>query len=814
MAGTKKIYSDLFISGIFNNNGLVFPTVDGISGQTLTTDGGGALYWSTVSGGTGSGSTSPGGNDGDVQFNNGGSFDGVTTFNYSTSDANLYFQGDESGKSSTLNIGQLDGNPFNLTGTTRGTSLVYNNSASGMSANTIFIMGDLGDIIGDNSTILGYYDSTTENGNMLLTSPKFMSLVASDNPYQSSINLTGRRGVYIQAYDNESGTTHGTISIDPVRGIMLSTFEDNGNVQVQTTFDPSAGIDINLNSAHTFTINEGFSQIFSLDTSGKVRINDNYTFPTVDGNNGQVMQTDGGGNLSWASVSGGTGSTSPGGSDGDVQFNNGSGGFDASSDFNWDGGDGILKVVSSANSVTNTFSVGSLVTPSVSASGLTSMVYNNPLSGSNRYTLFSQGNLTGIGQEDYGTLIGNIDMGSSEGSNLILNNSSAIMAFSDGTYAENTWFQLNHLAGIKAALPESGGDTSFFVEDSNGESQFEVSSSGSVRINAAYRLPTSDGSNGQVMQTDGSGQASWGAASIMGGGGGLCSTKRVGVGNTVSGDYSAAMAGQNNTASNYHSFVGGGRNNTASNIYATVSGGYLNTADASGSTIGGGFTNTASDKYSTVAGGYANTASGQYSTIAGGGQNTANSEAATISGGYGNVADCDRSTIGGGYCNTVSACYATIGGGYQNCASGASVTIAGGRNNCAFGCRSTISGGYYNVASGETATVGGGECNQANCNYSTVSGGYCNLSNGSRTTIGGGVCNTASGEYSGILGGRNNIVTGLTNGESFIVGANITANRPCTTFMNNISIMDIPTSAAGLPSGSVWRSGATLQIVI
>jgi hypothetical protein len=47
-----------------------------------------------------------------------------------------------------------------------------------------------------------------------------------------------------------------------------------------------------------------------------------------------------------------------------------------------------------------------------------------------------------------------------------------------------------------------------------------------------------------------------------------------------------------------------------------------------------------------------------------------------------------------------------------------------------------------------------------------------------------------------------------------IVGSNITADRVCSTFVNNLSIKNIPTASAGLPSGSVWRSGTALCIVI
>jgi hypothetical protein len=46
-----------------------------------------------------------------------------------------------------------------------------------------------------------------------------------------------------------------------------------------------------------------------------------------------------------------------------------------------------------------------------------------------------------------------------------------------------------------------------------------------------------------------------------------------------------------------------------------------------------------------------------------------------------------------------------------------------------------------------------------------------------------------------------------------IVGDNICANRACATFMNNLSIMNIPASSAGLPSGAVWSNLGILTIV-
>jgi hypothetical protein len=60
------------------------------------------------------------------------------------------------------------------------------------------------------------------------------------------------------------------------------------------------------------------------------------------------------------------------------------------------------------------------------------------------------------------------------------------------------------------------------------------------------------------------------------------------------------------------------------------------------------------------------------------------------------------------------------------------------------------------------------------------------------------------------LGGRENNTCNFAN--AMIVGDGITADRACTTFVNNLSIKNIPTSAAGLPSGSVYSNLGILTI--
>lgn len=351
--------------------------------------------------------------------------------------------------------------------------------------------------------------------------------------------------------------------------------------------------------------------------------------------------------------------------------------------------------------------------------------------------------------------------------------------------------------------------------------------------------------------------------------GGTCSVDRCGANNCACGDYSSSLSGCNNqvstdgdysiivggcTNSNYtaYSFIGGGTNNcvvgSSLSCHFTILGGNLNKIDAqdgSQSFIGFGISNT-------ICGG---TGIGQYaidrSAILGGDTNC-------IKNSYG-------SFIGVGDLNTISslygqACFNVIVGGRTNCiCNGASVSFIGGGQEQNITCNSAvIVGGCHNSVSGNfgailggcenevlancSVVVGGGN-NSANEIYSVVVGGKLNSASSYYSFIGGGNANciTSGSNYSAIISGQNNkiesaysttsgyynrLLSGSDYSSSFgqcntasaypdvhLLGRQLTANRQCTTFVNNLSIMDIPTSSAGLPSGAVWNNSGVLNIV-
>ncbi len=307
-----------------------------------------------------------------------------------------------------------------------------------------------------------------------------------------------------------------------------------------------------------------------------------------------------------------------------------------------------------------------------------------------------------------------------------------------------------------------------------------------------------------------------------------------GFGNTASGTFSSILGGQNNNTNNYPCAMILGSNITAisectthvnniaimnsptnddtvSDILVRDSNGMIKTRDASSISAGVVIFEQDSGTNSTVRINNNNCASGDCSTVGGGSYNDAIGNNSTIGGGSGNCATGTFSSIGGGCYNCASGYYSNVSGGRNNCASGYSSTVGGGYANCASGYYSTIGGGRCNFASGNCSTVGGGCNNCASGFSSTIGGGRNNCASGNCSTIGGGVGNCATGTFSSILGGQYNNTNNYPC--AMILGSNITADRTCTTFVNNLSIMNIATSSSGLPSGSVWNDLGTLKIV-
>jgi len=124
---------------------------------------------------------------------------------------------------------------------------------------------------------------------------------------------------------------------------------------------------------------------------------------------------------------------------------------------------------------------------------------------------------------------------------------------------------------------------------------------------------------------------------------------------------------------------------------------------------------------------------------------------------------------------------------------------------------SVIGGGDFNTNRGDYSVLAGGLANTTAGKSSVVSGGHGNIADNDFSFVGGGQNNKNSGKHSSIVGGKNNIIKELKN--THIIGSDIEADREDTTFVNNLSITNIPTTNKNLPKGSIWSNNGVLNIV-
>lgn len=220
------------------------------------------------------------------------------------------------------------------------------------------------------------------------------------------------------------------------------------------------------------------------------------------GTNGQFLQTDGEGNLSWSTASGGGGNGSPGGANTQVQFND-------AGDFGGNAGFTFNKVAGSLSSpMIDTATVyhlaGTVIENADLTHGATSALIipgngntSVPAQLTNTYgnvvvtTGVDPDNLKSWNFDKTGNLTapGNVNAaGTLRGTSVYVTSTGTAINASQGNILTNevTGTKINFLTGSYTASITSG-----------------------ATANYTLTLPTTAGSNGQVLTTDGSGNLSW-----------------------------------------------------------------------------------------------------------------------------------------------------------------------------------------------------------------------------------------------------------------------------------------------------------------
>jgi hypothetical protein len=466
---------------------LTLPPNNGNNGQVLQTDGDGVTSWVNPSG-AGGGDTSPGGSDRYIQFNDNSSFGGVAGFLLTTSTGLV-----------VSNTGSFGGNVtfYNAKGlilselTSNGTSTITLKAPDSLDTSYTFTLpsndGAANQILStDGNGVTSWVNQTGAGGGSTNPAGTDRQVQYNDNNAfgaSSSLIFTHAGGLVVGA----SGSYAGNLKLYDNNSLVLAESTSNGTNTISLK-GPS-----NLTTSYSFTL------------------------PSDGGSVGQVLRTDGNGNTSWVNQTGGGGSTTPGGSTRQVQFNDG-GAFGGSAGLVYTsnqglavgtsgsfGGDLTLYGHSSLILYDDSTSTIEIVAPSSVTSYTLTLPQNDGSAGQVLRTdgngVTSWVNQTGGGGSttpgganrqvqfnDAGAFGGN--------SNLVLTSNGGIEVGGSGSFSSDIYL-LNNAGLILRELT------------SNGASSVTIKAPSSLSSSYDFILPSDDGTNGQVLVTDGAGTTSW-----------------------------------------------------------------------------------------------------------------------------------------------------------------------------------------------------------------------------------------------------------------------------------------------------------------
>lgn len=319
----------------------------GLNGYVLQTDGLGTLTWTAPSGG-GGGNGSPGGSNTQVQFNNAGTFAGDAGFTY---DLNT----------NTLNIFQANATTFtgNLTGiasnATTANTVKFSSQPNITSVGTLINLEVAGEVDAGSFTGDGGNLSNLTAANLVGSVPLAAHVTANAQP---NITSVGNLVALEVAGTATAGNLNSTNRISGGNLFLQGNASVVGNVTI-TTGNLVANGDVTFNGSNT-----NLGDVTYVHITG--------------GFNGQVLSTDGQGNLSWVNGGGGgNGGGTPGGPNTSVQFNYG-GAFAGSAKFSYNNSTDTLTVAGPlvANAITVGAGIYSFATSTVYSATTSSTTAN------------------------------------------------------------------------------------------------------------------------------------------------------------------------------------------------------------------------------------------------------------------------------------------------------------------------------------------------------------------------------------------------------------------------------------------------------
>ena len=552
----------LRINGELNiNNAFSFPTADGATGQVLVTDGAGNMVWSTVSGGSGINQTLSLATN-TLILTSGGSVD-LSSYLDNTDNQDLTLSNHTlslTNDASTVDLSIYDNDKTTIVQDADNDTKIQVEE----SADEDVIRFDLG-----GNEVLRI--SENANGIHLIEIPSStpgqdQTLLGLGAGY--NLNSMGEHNVFIgnlsgnsttEGFDNTFiGYRSGEDNTTGVANTFLGTYTGEGYLGSENTFlghfaGKSGSGDLNIfigrstgngstGSENIFIGNfagsnqTGSDQLYIDNSSssnpliygefdndllrinGTLNINNAFSFPTADGATGQVLQTDGSGNLTWIaststdnqalSLATNTLSLTNGGS---VNLSSYLDNTDAQA----------LSLATNTLSLTNGGSVNlSSYLDNTDAQTLSLVANTLSLTNGGSVDLSSLDRITNSG--GWSATANNSNLSIKDGLN------SERFNFSDNNLTMSTGLNSN-FGNIHTIEFENGSDNNQIVNtfpslislpaptnsdylmqfSVKGNEALELRGDKSVQISDSYTLPTSDGNANEVLVTDGSGNTSW-----------------------------------------------------------------------------------------------------------------------------------------------------------------------------------------------------------------------------------------------------------------------------------------------------------------
>lgn len=348
----------------------------GNNGYFLQTDGNGVLSWSAGGGGGGNGS--PGGSNGQVQFNDNGTFGGLPQLTFNDATYNLTvgnrvvaaaFQGNGAFLSS-LNAGNLIGIAPDLT--VNG-NIIPNVDATFSLGNANYRWNDL--YLAGNTLYLDTATFETVGNNVVITTPSGKQfIIDGNNNSNTAAIVNGTSNVYVAPSGFVTVGVSGfanIVTISSTQTNVLGNLNATGTSNIGGTLaagnittagyvntsdlvvvdEASIGNLLTINASANLNVYGNFNAL----VNAKVTLGNVANVKIFGGVNGQFLITDGTGNLTWAN-SGGGGNGVPGGSNTQVQYNK-AGVFGGSTFFTFDESNTTVQIA--GNLVANSFTMGS-----------------------------------------------------------------------------------------------------------------------------------------------------------------------------------------------------------------------------------------------------------------------------------------------------------------------------------------------------------------------------------------------------------------------------------------------------------------------